>query len=123
VPRFIEQGLNDSPITVFGDGSQTRSFCYVTDQIEGLLRLTFSDGLDGKTVNIGNNEEIPIIALAELIKKLTNSTSEIKFEDLPKDDPLRRRPDIRKAKELLNWKPKVGLERGLERTIHWFRMQ
>ncbi len=122
VPRFIEQGLNDSPITVFGDGSQTRSFCYVTDQIEGLLRLTFSDGLDGKTVNIGNNEEIPIIALAELIKKLTNSTSEIIFEDLPKDDPLRRRPDIRKAKELLNWKPKVGLERGLERTIHWFRM-
>ena len=122
VPRFIEQALANAPITVFGDGSQTRSFCYVTDQIEGLLRFAFLEGLDGKTVNIGNDEEVTIVALAEIIKKLTNSTSEIKFEDLPKDDPLRRRPDIRKAKHLLNWKPKVSLEEGLERTIQWFGM-
>ena len=123
VPRFIEQALQDSPITVFGDGSQTRSFCYVTDQIEGLLKLAFFEGLDGKTVNIGNDEERTIVALAEIIKKLTNSTSKIKFEDLPKDDPLRRRPDIRKARDFLNWEPKVALEEGLERTIQWFRMK
>jgi UDP-glucuronate decarboxylase len=121
VPRFIEQALTNAPITVFGDGSQTRSFCYVTDQIEGLLRFAFSEGLDGKTVNIGNDEEISIMALAETIKKLTSSTSEIKFEPLPKDDPLRRRPDISKAKDLLHWKPKVDLEKGLEKTIQWFR--
>ncbi len=123
VPRFIEQALQDSPITVFGDGSQTRSFCYVTDQIEGLLKLAFFEGLDGKTVNIGNDEERTIVALAEIIKKLTNSTSKIKFEDLPKDDPLRRRPDIRKARDFLNWEPKVALEEGLERTIQWFRIK
>ncbi|MEI7826512.1 MAG: UDP-glucuronic acid decarboxylase family protein [Euryarchaeota archaeon] len=123
VPRFIEQALQDSPITVFGDGSQTRSFCYVTDQIEGLLKLAFFEGLDGKTVNIGSDEERTIVALAEIIKKLTNSTSKIKFEDLPKDDPLRRRPDIRKARDFLNWEPKVALEEGLERTIQWFRMK
>jgi UDP-glucuronate decarboxylase len=121
VPRFIEQALRNAPITVFGNGSQTRSFCYVTDQIEALLRFAFSEGLDGKTVNIGNDEELSIITLAETIKKLTSSTSEIKFEPLPKDDPLRRRPDISKAKDLLHWKPKVGLERGLEKTIQWFR--
>jgi UDP-glucuronate decarboxylase len=123
VPRFIEQALKNAPITVFGDGSQTRSFCYVTDQIEGLLRFAFLEDLDGKTVNIGSDEEITIVALAEIIKKLTNSESNIKFEDLPKDDPQRRRPDIGKAKDLLNWKPKVGLEKGLERTIQWFRMK
>jgi UDP-glucuronate decarboxylase len=123
VPRFIEQALTNAPMTVFGDGSQTRSFCYVTDQIEGLLRFAFLEDLDGKTVNIGSNEEITIVALAEIIKKLTNSTSKITFEDLPKDDPLRRRPDIRKARGFLNWKPKVGLEKGLERTIQWFRMK
>jgi UDP-glucuronate decarboxylase len=123
VPRFIEQALKNAPITVFGDGSQTRSFCYVTDQIEGLLRFAFLEDLDGKAVNIGSDEEITIVALAEIIKKLTNSTSKIRFEDLPKDDPLRRRPDIRKARDFLNWKPKVGLEKGLERTIQWFRMK
>jgi UDP-glucuronate decarboxylase len=123
VPRFIEQALEDSPITVFGDGTQTRSFCYFTDQIEGLLRFALLDGLDGKTANIGNDEEITIIALAETIKKLTSSTSELMFEDLPKDDPLRRRPDISKAKDLLNWIPTVSLKQGLERTIQWFRMK
>jgi UDP-glucuronate decarboxylase len=122
VPRFIEQALKNAPITVFGDGSQTRSFCYVTDQIEGLLRFAFLEALEGKTMNIGSDEEITIVALAEIIKKLTNSTSEIKFEDLPEDDPLRRRPDVRKVRDFLSWKPKVSLEEGLERTIQWFRM-
>lgn len=123
VPRFIEQALKNEPITVFGDGSQTRSFCYVTDQIEALLRFAFLEGLDGKTVNIGNDEEMTILTLAEIVRKLTHSTSEIEFDELPKDDPLRRRPYIRKAKNLLGWQPKVGLEKGLERTIEWFRMQ
>ena len=123
VPRFIEQALKNAPITVFGDGSQTRSFCYVTDQIEALLRLTFLEGLEGKTVNIGSDEEMTIATLAEIIKQQTNSTSKITFEDLPKDDPLRRKPDIRKARDFLNWKPKVGLDEGLERTIQWFRMK
>jgi UDP-glucuronate decarboxylase len=123
VPRFIEQALKNAPMTVFGDGSQTRSFCYVTDQIEGLLRFAFLEDLDGKTMNIGSDEEIAIVALAEIIKKLTNSTSEIKFEDLPEDDPLRRRPDVRKARDFLSWKQKVSLEEGLERTIQWFRMK
>jgi UDP-glucuronate decarboxylase len=123
VPRFVEQALRNEPITVFGDGSQTRSFCYVSDQIEALLRFAFSEGLDGKTLNIGNDEEITIVTLAEIIKKLTSSTSKIKFEALPQDDPLRRRPDISKAKDLLNWKPRVSLEQGLERTIQWFRMK
>lgn len=123
VPRFIEQALKNAPITVFGDGSQTRSFCYVTDQIGGLLRFTFLEGLDGKTVNMGSDEEITIVALAETIKRLTNSASTITYEALPKDDPLKRRPDIRKARDFLNWEPKVGLEKGLERTIQWFRVR
>ncbi len=121
VPRFIEQALKNAPITVFGDGSQTRSFCYVTDQIEALLRFAFSEGLDGQILNLGSDKEITIGALAETVKKLTNSGSELKFEDLPEDDPLRRKPDISKAQDLLNWKPIIGLEKGLERTIQWFR--
>jgi UDP-glucuronate decarboxylase len=123
VPRFVEQALRNAPITVFGDGSQTRSFCYVSDQIGALLRFAFSKGLDGKTLNIGNDEEITVLTLAETIKRLTESTSKITFETLPEDDPLRRRPDIRKATDLLNWKPRVSLEQGLERTIQWFRMK
>jgi len=123
VPRFVEQALINAPITVFGDGSQTRSFCYVTDQIQGLLRFAFLESLGGKALNIGSDQEMSIVALAETIKKLTRSTSEIQFEALPKDDPLRRKPDISKAKDLLHWKPTVGLEKGLEKTIQWFRMR
>jgi UDP-glucuronate decarboxylase len=122
IPRFIEQALNNEPFTIFGDGSQTRSFCYVTDQVEGLLRLTFLDNLEGeKVVNIGSDEEIKIIELADMIKKLTNSNSEMEFHPLPKDDPARRKPNISKAKEILGWAPKVSLEEGLKRTIEWFR--
>ncbi|MDI6811441.1 MAG: SDR family oxidoreductase [archaeon] len=117
VPRFIEQALKEQPITVFGDGTQTRSFCYVTDQVEGLFRLASLEDAEGEVVNIGNEEEVRIIELAEMIKKLTNSSSEIVFSELPEDDPWRRKPDISKAKRILGWAPKVGLEEGLRKTI------
>ena len=120
VPRFVEQALSNEPITVFGSGEQTRSFCYVTDQVEGLLRLAFLEDADGEVVNIGSDEEINIIELANMIKDLINSGSEIVFEELPKDDPPRRKPDISKAKKILGWKPKVKLEEGLKRTMEWF---
>ena len=121
IPRFVEQALSNKPITIFGDGSQTRSFCYVTDQIEGLLRLAFLESGSGLVVNIGNDEEITILELAKVIKKLTKSESEMEFHPLPKDDPLRRKPDITKAKEILGWEPKVRLREGLERTVRYFR--
>jgi len=121
VPRFVEQALSNKPITVFGDGTQTRSFCYVTDQVEGLLKLAFSERAEGEVVNIGSDSEITILELAKLIKELTKSSSEIEFHPLPKDDPMRRKPDISKAKKLLGWKPKVELEEGLRMMIEWFK--
>ena len=121
VPRFVEQALSNKPITVFGDGTQTRSFCYVTDQVEGLLKLAFSKRAEGEVVNIGSDREITILELAKLIKELTKTSSEIEFHPLPKDDPMRRKPDISKAKKLLGWKPKVELEEGLRMMIEWFK--
>lgn len=121
VPRFVEQALSNKPITIFGDGTQTRSFCYVTDQVEGLLKLAFSERAEGEVVNIGSDSEITILELAKLIKELTKSSSEIEFHPLPKDDPMRRKPDISKAKKLLGWKPKVELEEGLRMMIEWFK--
>jgi len=121
IPRFIEQALSNKPITIFGEGSQTRSFCYVTDQVEGLLKLAFSERAKGEVVNIGSDKEITILELAKLVRELTNSSSEMGFHPLPEDDPSRRKPDISKAKEILGWVPKVGLEEGLKRTIEWFR--
>lgn len=120
IPRFIEQALSNKPITIFGDGYQTRSFCYVTDQIEGLLRLAFLEEAEGEVVNIGSDKEITILELAKLVKELTNSSSEIVFEELPEDDPPRRKPDITKAKKLLDWEPKVELKEGLLKMIKWF---
>jgi UDP-glucuronate decarboxylase len=121
VPRFIDQALKGEDITVFGDGSQTRSFTYVSDQIEGLLRLAALDRAEGEVINIGNNKETNILELAELIKKLTNSSSEITFHPLPEDDPQRRCPNISKAEEILGWGAKVSLEEGLKNTIEWFK--
>ena len=121
VPRFIEQALTNAPITVFGDGSQTRSFCYVTDQITGLLKLAFLDDLSGAVVNIGNDEEMTISSFADLVRRLAGSDSNIVHDDLPEGDPLRRRPDIGKARKLLQWEPKVSTEEGVKRTIEWFR--
>jgi UDP-glucuronate decarboxylase len=120
IPRFIKQALSNKPTTIFGDGSQTRSFCYVTDQVEGLVKLAFLDEVKGEVVNIGSDKEMTILELARLIKGLTKSKSEIVFDKLPKDDPPRREPDITKAKRILNWEPKVGLEEGLGRMIGWF---
>jgi len=120
IPRFIEQALNNEPITIFGDGSQTRSFCYVMDQIEGLLKLAFYENTEGEVVNIGSDKELTIIELAKLVNVLTNSSSKMEFHPLPEDDPLRRKPDITKAKKFLDWKPKVELEEGLKRMIKWF---
>jgi len=117
IPRFIHQALNNEPITIFGDGTQTRSFCYVTDQIEGLLRLAGIHNLSGEICNIGTTEEITINTLATLIIKETNSNSPIIFKELPPDDPKRRCPIIQKAGNLLEWKPKIPLQEGLQRMI------
>ena len=121
IPRFIEQALKNEPLTIFGDGTQTRSFCYVTDQVEGLLRLALMDDAEGQVVNIGSEAEITIMELAELVNMMTGSTSELQFFPLPKDDPPRRRPDITTARTLLGWEPKIGLKDGLARTIRDWR--
>jgi dTDP-glucose 4,6-dehydratase len=119
IPNFILQALNNQPLTVYGKGTQTRSFCYIQDLIEGILKLMFSQ--INEPINLGNPLEFKILDLAHLIIKLTESKSKIIFKPLPQDDPCRRKPDIRKAKKILNWKPKVNLEEGLIRTITWFR--
>ncbi|HUI06280.1 MAG TPA: UDP-glucuronic acid decarboxylase family protein [Verrucomicrobiae bacterium] len=119
VPAFISQALRGEPLTVFGEGKQTRSFCYVADLIDGIYRLVQSDFHE--PVNIGNPTEFTILEFAKLILKLTGSNSQIAYEPLPVDDPKQRRPDIARAKKLLGWEPKVDLETGLQRTIGYFR--
>jgi dTDP-glucose 4,6-dehydratase len=115
IPTFLRQALQDRPITVFGDGSQTRSFCYVEDEIRGLIALAESEYHD--PVNIGNPDEYTLLELAELVIELTDSKSEIVFEALPTDDPKVRQPDITLAREILGWEPVVDLREGLQRTI------
>jgi dTDP-glucose 4,6-dehydratase len=119
VPAFIDQALCGEPMTVFGDGSQTRSFCYVSDLVEGLVRLSRSS--ERYPVNLGNPVELTIREFAERIREAAGSKSELRFEPLPQDDPKRRRPDISKAKNILDWEPKVSLEEGLRETIAYFR--
>jgi len=119
IAKFINQTLNNAPLTVYGDGSQTRSFCYITDLIDGLFKLLLIPSVNGEVLNLGYNKEISIMNLAKLIAKLTGSSSEIVFKPLPKDDPKRRCPDITKAGKLINWRPKISLEQGLEYTIEW----
>ena len=121
VPAFISQALKGEDLTVFGDGSQTRSFCYVDDLIEGIYRL--SQSKLNTPVNIGNPTELTIKQFAEKIIELTNSKSKIKYLPLPIDDPKVRQPDITKAKKELGWEPKVGLEEGLRKTIEYFRQK
>ncbi len=122
IAQFIIQAINNQPITIFGDGNQTRSLCFVDDLVEGLSRLMFYDNTRGQIVNLGNPEEHTVNEYAEIVKKLTNSESEIiHSEDLPQDDPLRRCPDITKAKELLSWEPNVGLENGLLKMIEYIK--
>lgn len=119
IPAFFTQALNNEPITVFGDGTQTRSFIYVDDEVDGILKLLFSE--ENEPVNIGNPEEITVRQIAEEIIELTNSKSKIIFEDLPIDDPRVRQPDITKAKEKLGWEPKIDRKDGLHRTMEYFK--
>ncbi len=119
LPTFISQALQHKDLTVFGNGLQTRSFCYVTDQIEGICKLLFSDY--PLPVNIGNPDEMTLLDMAQEIIQLTGSKSGIIHEDLPIDDPKQRRPDIRKAKELLQWEPKISRREGLEKTIAYYK--
>jgi dTDP-glucose 4,6-dehydratase len=120
VPAFVSQALRDEPLTVFGDGSQTRSFCYVSDLVEGIYRLLMSE--EKEPTNIGNPNEMTVLQFAEEIKRLTGTNAPIEFRPLPEDDPKIRRPDITKARRVLdNWEPKVSLTEGLTRTIDYFR--
>lgn len=119
LPNFLYQALSAQPLTVYGDGQQTRSFCYVSDLIEGILRLLDSE--EHLPVNIGNPIEITILEFAQRIRAITGGTAEIIFQPLPQDDPKRRRPDISKAKRLLNWEAKVQLEEGLRLTLEYFQ--
>lgn len=118
VPNFINQALNGENITVYGDGSQTRSFCFVSDLIDGIYRLMMSDF--NEPVNIGNPMEMSVLKFAERVLEIIESDSKIIFKDLPIDDPKVRRPDISRAKEVLGWKPKVGLKEGLNQTVEYF---
>ena len=119
VPAFLDQALRGEPMTVFGDGSQTRSFCYVSDLVDGLYRLMLSD--ERFPVNLGNPQEMTILEFAEHIRRLTGTNSEIVFQELPEDDPKQRKPDITKARAVLGWEPRVPLEEGLRETVAYFR--
>ena len=119
LPAFMSQALEGRPITVFGDGSQTRSFCYVDDLVEGIWRLLNSD--EPEPTNIGNPAEMTILEFARKVVELTGSASEISFRDLPEDDPKVRQPDITKARTILGWEPTVDLDTGLRRTLEYFR--
>jgi dTDP-glucose 4,6-dehydratase len=119
VPAFLDQALQGQPLTIFGDGTQTRSFCYVSDMVEGLVRLASSE--ERLPVNLGNPVELTILEFAERIRELMGSKLPIVFEPLPEDDPQKRRPDITKATRALGWEPKVNLEDGLRETVEYFR--
>jgi dTDP-glucose 4,6-dehydratase len=119
VPNLMKQALRGEDLTIYGDGSQTRSFCYVSDEIDGFLRLAKSD--EHLPVNIGNPSEFTILQCAQLVLKVTGSSSHIRYEPLPQDDPKQRRPDITKARQLLGWEPKIDLETGLRLSLEYFR--
>jgi dTDP-glucose 4,6-dehydratase len=118
VPAFIDQVLRGEPLTIFGDGTQTRSFCYVSDLVDGLYRLLFSD--EPYPVNLGNPNEMTILAFAETVRKLAGAKADLIFHPRPEDDPRQRKPDISKARRLLGWEPKVSLEEGLKLTYEYF---
>lgn len=119
VPNFIGQALHNKPLTLYGSGSQTRSFCYVDDLVLGIYKLMHSEM--HYPLNLGNPNEFTILQLAKLVKKLSGTKARLAFRQLPQDDPKQRKPDISKAKKLLNWQPKIELEEGLTRTIAWFK--
>jgi len=119
VPAFLDQALQGQPLTIFGDGTQTRSFCYVSDMVDGLVRLASSE--ERLPINLGNPVELTILEFAERIRLLMDAELPIVFEPLPQDDPQKRRPDISKARRLLGWEPKVKLEDGLRETVEYFK--
>jgi dTDP-glucose 4,6-dehydratase len=119
VPNFMKQALRGEELTIYGEGNQTRSFCYVSDEIEGFLRLAKSE--EHLPVNIGNPDEFTILQCAELVLKVTGSKSRIRHEPLPQDDPKQRRPDISKARKVLGWEPKIDLEQGLRLSLDYFK--
>jgi dTDP-glucose 4,6-dehydratase len=119
ISNFMKQALRGEPLTVYGDGQQTRSFCYVSDEVDGILRLSRAETHD--PVNIGNPTEFTILECARLVLKVTGSSSPITYKDLPQDDPRQRRPDITRARQLLGWEPKINLEAGLKLSLGYFR--
>jgi len=121
VPNFIYQAATNQPLTIYGDGSQTRSFCFVEDLVAGIYRVSTMDGLDGEVFNLGNTGEYTVKEFAEYIKGMLQSKSEIVYKALPEDDPKMRRPDISKAVRVLGWEPKISLKEGLERTVEYFK--
>ncbi|MBI2126243.1 MAG: SDR family oxidoreductase [Thaumarchaeota archaeon] len=123
VPRFIVQAINGKPVTVYGDGKQTRSFCYVTDTVSAMIRAVLGKKGKGEVFNVGNPREVSILDLAKTIIRITKSKSKIVYLAEAPDDPQRRCPDISKARSVLNWSPRVGLNEGLKRTISWFRSE
>jgi dTDP-glucose 4,6-dehydratase len=119
VPAFVGQALRGEDFSLFGDGSQTRSFCYVSDLVDGMVRLILSDVTE--PVNVGNPREMTIREFAEAVRKANGGGGQLKFQPLPKDDPKQRKPDITRARTLLGWEPRVTLEEGLLETLNWFR--
>lgn len=121
IPNFINQALNNTPITVYGDGQQTRSFCFVSDLVEGIFRLATYDNLQGEIINLGNPDEYTIKELVSVIQQEIPTSSPTEFKELPQDDPRKRKPDIQKAMHLLKWSPQVNFRDGLKKTIDYFR--
>lgn len=121
VSNFINQAIKNEKITIYGKGDQTRSFCYISDMVEGIIKAMFKDVTKGEVINLGNPDERKISELATMIKEMTSSTSIISYEDLPEDDPKERKPDISRAKRVLQWEPAVKLEEGLRKTIEYFK--
>jgi UDP-glucuronate decarboxylase len=121
VPNFVNQALCGAPLRIYGDGMQTRSFCYVDDIVDALVGLMETPVEVTGPVNLGNPDEVAILELAELVRALTGSRSDLQFAPIPADDPVRRRPDITLARKHLGWEPRIGLHEGLERTVAYFR--
>lgn len=121
IPEFIQSILNEKPVKVHGDGTQTRSFCYVDDLVKGILLMMFNSSLNGETLNLGNPNELSILAVAQEIGAIVGKPIKTEFLPLPQDDPVKRKPDIAKAIKLLGWEPQVDLKQGLSKTIEWFK--
>ena len=121
IPTFLSKALKGEPIPIHGDGSQTRSFCYIEDLVDGIFKLSITDHLEGQVINLGNPEEITILDLAKLVLKITDSKLPIQMLEGREEDPKKRCPDIKKAKELLDWEPKTSLKEGLKKTVEWLK--